>query len=110
MASQIGFAASALPGTWKFDRLKYDIHNPLASSRKTNERVGDSHSAREQAVIAKDHLYKYMHVYTSAGFCSPSSEWRGAPCHALVSAIQGDNYVISMASQLDIVSLDDVMK
>lgn len=32
------------------------------------------------------------------------------PCHALVSVIQGDNYVISTASQLDIASLDDVMK
>lgn len=42
VASHFGIAASALPGTRKFAGMKYDIQSLPASSRKTNERVGDS--------------------------------------------------------------------
>lgn len=98
----------------KFAGIKCDT-----TSRKTNRDSSEALvSLRGRGGIAKEPtLHRRMDVYTSAGaFVLVFNSLLllggggGAPCHGFVSAIQGDNYVISMGSQLDIVSPDDIMK
>lgn len=103
VASQVGLAASALPGTRKFAGMKYDIRKPPKTSRRTKERVGHSW-------MSCDGERPPLQMYARIHFSGDLAHRSGGEHRVTLRFLPYKETIMLSAWNLSLTSLDDVMK